>query len=424
MSMKKEQKNEKHFLHFFGVIALVLAFSFPCLSMISERVFAANDLEKKQDQLQEIIDKINAYQKISDIKERQRLNLSVQITTLEAQAKQLEQDIAENESKLTSLESEMTVLETRIAEKEAVIRERKNILLDLFRSYSVGSLEEELPFFLSAGEVSLFLSTAEAANQTSERIEMAIDDLESLKKSVVAEYDVIKEKKIEADTLRLQLADRNEYLESSKENKAQLLEKTKAEEQKYDKLIDKLEEEREEIESEIEDLESGKVGELNLKDMPAFQKGLLEYPVKKVVLTQGYGKTSFAVSSGRYKSGFHNGLDFGMPVGSDVLAAEDGKVVATGNNGRYAYGRWMAIDHGNGIVTMYGHLSVVKKSRGDKVKQGDVIAKSGNTGNSTGPHLHFTVFSAKSFEVVPSKIVPSLKDIPIGATVNPKNYLP
>jgi murein DD-endopeptidase MepM/ murein hydrolase activator NlpD len=99
-------------------------------------------------------------------------------------------------------------------------------------------------------------------------------------------------------------------------------------------------------------------------------------------------------------------------------------VVATGNNGRYAYGRWIAVDHGNGIVTMYGHLSSIVKSKGSIVKKGDTIAKSGNTGNSTGPHVHFTVFSAKSFEVVPSKSVLSVKDIPIGATVNPKNYLP
>lgn len=420
--MKKEQKNGKYFLDFFGVTAVIAAFFFLLVSPIPTRVFAADDLEKKQDQLQEIIDKINAYQKISDLKERQRLNLSAQIATLEAQAKKLEQDIAENQSKLTSLESEMKTLEARIAEKEAVIRERKNVLLDLFRSYSVGSLEEELPFFLSAGEVNLFLSTAEAASQTSERIEIMIDDLESLKKSVVAEYDTVKEKKLEADTLRLQLADRNDYLESSKENKAQLLEKTKAEEQKYDKLIDKLEEEREEIESEIEDLESGKVEQLNLKDLPEFGKSLFIYPVRKYTLTQGYGKTKFAKRA--YKSGMHNGLDFAAPTGTAVYAAADGKVIGVGNNGRYAYGRWIAIDHGNGLVTLYGHLSVQSVSKGTKVKQGQKIGAVGNTGFSTGSHLHFTVFSEKSFEIVPSKTVKTVKDIPIGATVNPKNYLP
>ncbi len=158
--------------------------------------------------------------------------------------------------------------------------------------------------------------------------------------------------------------------------------------------------------------------------MPAYKKGLLSYPVKNIAISQGYGKTSFAKSSRYYKNGFHNGIDYALPSGSDVLAAANGKVVAIGNNGKYAYGKWMAIDHGNGIVTLYGHLSAYKQSKGDRVGRGEVIAKSGNTGYSTGPHLHFTVFSTKSFVVVASKKVSSVKDIPVGATVNPKNYLP
>ncbi len=103
-----------------------LFFPFP------QRIFATTDLEKKQSQLQDIIDKINAYKKISDLKERQRLNLSVQIESLEAQAKKLESDIAENESKLTTLESEMKILGDRIQEKEEAINIQKDILLDLF----------------------------------------------------------------------------------------------------------------------------------------------------------------------------------------------------------------------------------------------------------------------------------------------------
>jgi murein DD-endopeptidase MepM/ murein hydrolase activator NlpD len=393
-----------------------LFFPFP------QRIFATTDLEKKQSQLQDIIDKINAYKKISDLKERQRLNLSVQLESLEAQARKLEADITENESKLTTLESEMKTLEDRIKEKQEAIDIQKDILLDLFRYYYVDQSEEDEPLFFSPVEIGKFMFSKEVSAQTGDRINTTLTNLEALKQSVADEYEVISGKKIEADTLKLQLLERNSYLESTKDNKVALLEQTKREEKKYDNLIDNLQQERDDIENEINELEAGKVGDLDLKDLPDFGKSILIYPVKDYRFTQGYGKTSFSKKA--YASGKHNGIDLANKVGTPIYAAADGKVVGVGNNGRYAYGRWIAIEHGNGLTTLYGHLSSQSVSKGKKVSKGQKIGAMGNTGYSTGPHLHFTVFSSKSFEIVASKKVSSLKDIPVGATVNPLNYLP
>lgn len=382
---------------------------------------AAESLSDKQDHLQEIIDKINAYKKISDLKERQHLNLSTQIASLEAQAKTLENDIANNESQLNNLDGELQVLGGRIAEKEIAIGAQKDILLDLFRSYYVDQPEEDASLFFSPSEVSSFLFVKEANAQTGERINETLSNLEALKQSVADEYTVVDKKKTEADTLRLQLYERSNYLSSTKDNKVALLEQTKLEEKKYDTIIDKLKQEQDDIEQEINDLEADKVGDLDLNDLPDFGKSILIYPVKNYTITQGYGKTKY---SGHYASGKHNGVDLANKVGTPVYAAADGKVVAIGNNGKYAYGKWIAIDHGNGLTTLYGHLSVQNVSKGTKVTRGQKIGSMGNTGYSTGAHLHFSVFSSKSFDVVPSKIVSSLKDIPVGATVNPLNYLP
>jgi murein DD-endopeptidase MepM/ murein hydrolase activator NlpD len=168
-------------------------------------------------------------------------------------------------------------------------------------------------------------------------------------------------------------------------------------------------------------LEAGKLDDLNLKDMPAFKRGLLAYPLKKYTISQGYGKTKFSKKA--YASGKHNGIDFGAPSGTPVYTPLGGKVVGVGNNGRYAYGKWIAIDHGNGMITLYGHLSSQSVSKGEKVDTGEKIGAVGNTGYSTGSHLHFSVFSSKTFELAKSKVVSNLY-IPIGATVNPMNYLP
>lgn len=383
-------------------------------------------LKEKQDRLDEIRDKIKAYNKIIDLKQRQGSTLQTQIESLEAQADKLELEVGQNQDRIGQLKNDIASLQARIDEKERIILSQRRLLTEMMRDASgtteTGLLRLVLEPSIEAG---LSLKNEEWAAQTNSRLSALLAEIRATKQGIENEQALVLHKKSEADTLQEQLDKQTEYLESTKGSKASLLAKTQTEVKKYNSIVDQLEEERDAIENEIESLESSKIGELNLKDMPAFKKGLLDYPVSKVVFSQGYGKTSFAKTSKFYgKSGFHNGLDFSMPIGTKVLAAADGKIVAMGNNGRYAYGRWMAIDHGNGIVTMYGHLSAYVKSKGDTVKAGDTIARSGNTGNSTGPHLHFTVFSTKSFEIVPSKSVTSVKDIPVGATVNPKNYLP
>lgn len=86
---------------------------------------------------------------------------------------------------------------------------------------------------------------------------------------------------------------------------------------------------------------------------------------------------------------FHSGVDFGTPLGTPILAVLDGVVVTAGPGG--GYGNVVIIKHANNLSTVYGHLSKVLVKPGDFVKQGQTIALSGNTGVSTGPHLHFEV---------------------------------
>ncbi len=93
----------------------------------------------------------------------------------------------------------------------------------------------------------------------------------------------------------------------------------------------------------------------------------------------------------------HNGIDFGAPVGTPVLASASGKVIiarSSGYNG--GYGLYIVISHSNGTQTLYAHLSYLNVSVGDDVSKGQVIGKVGNTGRSTGPHLHFEVRGARN----------------------------
>jgi len=378
-------------------------------------------LEKKQDQKDALDARIKALLQIIALKNRQGATLNDQIQSLQAQANKLQLEIDFNQQKLEDLGESIIQLSSRIAEKETLMNSQRQILSELMRLYYSDYSDTATTLVFSSQETLSFFNQENWTTEVSNKISELLDSIKTLRESLVNERTTLEEKKKEADTLQTQLSARNEYLESTKDNKAYLLAKTQAEVDKYDNLVDDLQRQRDEIESEIEELEAGKLDGLNLKDMPSFQKSLLAYPLKKFTVSQGYGKTKFSKSA--YKSGKHNGIDFAAPTGTSIYTSLGGKVVGVGNNGRYAYGKWVAIDHGNGLITLYGHMSSQSVSKGEKVGAGEKIGAVGNTGYSTGPHVHFSVFSAKSFELVQSKVVKNLW-IPIGATVNPSVYLP
>lgn len=121
--------------------------------------------------------------------------------------------------------------------------------------------------------------------------------------------------------------------------------------------------------------------------------GTLAWPLSSNKITSPYGTRS---------RGFHSGIDLSAKTGTSVYAAAGGKVVLA--SWYYGYGNCIVIDHGNGIKTRYAHLSAYKVKAGATVSRGQLVGLSGNTGNSTGPHLHFEV-------------------IVNGSTRNPVNYL-
>ncbi len=105
----------------------------------------------------------------------------------------------------------------------------------------------------------------------------------------------------------------------------------------------------------------------------------------------GYRKSIGASNTGGREKSFHRGLDLAAAYGSAVLAMASGVVTYSGKNGRY--GNLVEIDHGNGFVTRYGHNSEIMVAEGVMVKRGEMIARVGSTGRSTGPHVHIELLS-------------------------------
>lgn len=118
-------------------------------------------------------------------------------------------------------------------------------------------------------------------------------------------------------------------------------------------------------------------------------KGKLGLPIKNMKrsnISSHYGPRP---SPGGIGTRYHEGLDIAFPTGTKILACEKGTVISAGWNG--GLGKCVIIDHGNGLETVYGHMSRVEVKSGQKVLRGQVIGRVGSTGNSTGPHLHLGI---------------------------------
>ncbi|WP_406331974.1 M23 family metallopeptidase [Streptomyces sp. NBC_00203] len=117
-------------------------------------------------------------------------------------------------------------------------------------------------------------------------------------------------------------------------------------------------------------------------------------PVKKYTLSASFNQ------AGSMWQSTHSGQDFAVPSGTEVVAAHGGTVVKTGGNGAGdgpAYGNAIVIKHGNGTYSQYAHLSRIDVKVGQIVATGQHIALSGNTGNSSGPHLHFEIRTTANY---------------------------
>lgn len=202
------------------------------------------------------------------------------------------------------------------------------------------------------------------------------------------------------NTLKNNLVQKEKVVIITKNEKDTLLNQTKNKEAEYKKLLLEREKIKDAFETVLEDYEAQLKFILNPKLLPNEGSGALSWPLSYILQTSNYGSRW-----GR----FHYGLDFRAAVGTNVFAMASGVVQGTGDTDiackGASFGKWVFIKYNNGLSSTYGHLSVITAKVGQQVKIGDIVGLSGNTGSSTGPHLHIAVYASDGVKVdtVPSK---------------------
>lgn len=212
---------------------------------------------------------------------------------------------------------------------------------------------------------------------------------------------------------------------NTKKEKDTLLTETKNKEAEYQKLLAEQLKRKESFEKSIAEYEAQLKFILNPKLLPGEGSGVLSWPLNSILITSPYGSRWGSV---------HYGVDFRASVGTSVMAMASGVVEGTGDTDvackGASFGKWVFIKYNNGLSSTYGHLSAIMVKKGQTVKTGDIVALSGNTGSSTGPHLHVAVYASGGVKVdtVPSKSCNGkIFTQPISALsayLNPLLYLP
>ncbi|GHU52355.1 peptidase M23 [Clostridia bacterium] len=258
-----------------------------------------------------------------------------------------------------------------------------------------------LDVVLKASSVSDFLNRAEYVNKIAEYDSNLVSQMRATEALVAEKLEETEKQKHEQEFLQSQQQAKTNELSDMLASKQALLKQLSAREDSLENQVSEYEAESQRIERLIKAAEAEAARKAEearraaaAKNAPAPAKA--SYTGGKV----GWPLPSSSNITSRFvarknpvtgKSEFHKGIDIAAPYGSDIVAAEGGTVISAVTGWGGGYGNNLVISHGNGLSTLYGHCSKLLVSSGTVVKKGQVIAKVGSTGNSTGNHLHFEV---------------------------------
>lgn len=404
---------------------LLLAIGYWLLSSAPVGASTADDLrkaiEEKAKGLLEINSQIQATQKQLEQTQGQQKTLSKEIKTFDYNINQLNLNIKSSQINIEKLGLELQEVQLDINQINDSIGNRKLTLVKLLRELYEKDSEGSLIVLLKNKSLADSLLESETISALNQGISSEVADLTELNKQLNARFQTTSSKKKNIEVENSNLKNRKGIVEDQKKERATLLNQTKNQEKLFASLLSDLDKKQAEISVEIEKIEEELRSKIDPSILPIPRPGVLALPTKGI-FTQDYGRTSFARNG--YRGQFHNGVDIGAPIGTEIVAAENGTVVASGDQDRFcnrgAYGKFIVIKHENNLTTLYAHLSKIGVSVGATVSRGDVIGYVGRTGYATGPHLHLTVYAGPTFYMGASR---TCGPMPLGGYLDPMDYL-
>lgn len=373
------------------------AFVVLCIvSVIPFGVFAesaqerAEQAEQRQEELQDEIDQ-NERQQSAEMEKKRAID--EEVSQVQAQIDQLDAQIAQSNEKIAQKEEELAAAEAESNQQNQAYQERVKLMVE---QGPVTYLE----VLLSAKSFSDFLIRADVVQQVAEYDSQLLNTLKEKEQAIA---DIKTELEAERAGTQALLDESNQHkqtLDARLAESQQIMKDLEADQAKLKAEQEQAQRDEEAARAEIAAALRRRASSGSSSATSVYTGGTFRWPTDQTTLVTSDYSMRTHPTLGVYKQ--HTGIDIGASYGTDVLAGGDGTVLISGWNN--AYGWMVVIDHGGGVTTLYGHNSKLLVSAGEQVSRGQVIAKVGSTGYSTGPHIHFEVNVN-------------------GSAVNPWNYL-
>lgn len=384
-------------------------------SAFSVQAKSRNELNNEKDKIESKI--ADSKKKINSLKS-QKADKEEYASALMEQVELLQDKLDNLEDSRDSLQSEINAVEKQIAQTQADIdKAQKEIeakekefegvyeeYCQRLRAMYISGNVSVLEVLLESGDISSILTRAEMVKSVSEQDSATLDELMTKMQEIQKQRQELSDKKLQLNEDKETLNTRKKELQASideyNSSKAELddqIEECNAAIRSIENTQAEIQETIEDNEAELAAINEALSSSTNRPGSGNYTPGTgqLGYPTSYRKISAGYPN----YSSGAY----HGGVDWPCPTGTAVHASDSG-VVVIAKRLTYSYGQYILIDHGNGLSTLYAHNSSLVVSQGQSVQKGQIIAYSGETGNATGPHVHFEVRLN-------------------GTRVNPMNYL-
>ncbi|SOB91540.1 septal ring factor EnvC (AmiA/AmiB activator) [Ureibacillus xyleni] len=408
--------NKKPFQIFLAIVAFFLAVQMPIAyaTSLSDLKDQKSQVEQQKNQLNsQIKQKSNA---ISTIEGKQDALLA-QISKLGKEITKTNDQISIVSGEIKEANNEIEKLQQEIVELQEKIDQRDELLQERARAIQANGSVSYIDVLLGANSFVDFIDRFSAVNTLMEADRQIMRDQKNDQEKLEEQKLMLEKTKKELETKQAKLQSLKESLNAQKVEKNKLVDELEAEQEKLaseKKLLEKEYSEALEVSKELQQkiiAEQNRILELSRQNqqgaLPVVSSGDWTKPTNGT-LTSGYGWRNLG-----YGPEFHYGIDLANSIGTPIVAAAGGAVVYAGPLS--SYGNVVIVTHNMGgdiYTTVYAHLDSYSVSVGQTVGKGEQIARMGNTGRSTGPHLHFEVHIGTWQGQVPGNVNP-IRYIPL-----------